>query len=147
MDLVYWFAYGSNGEYCVVFAPRERAEYVAQIYTALRESSTWGEFRRKLPKGEWERYIEVVYEPVPEKDWSFKPDDVPGHADGDYPPWLAQEQLRWFPQELISKYDGEIGTSVLNGPSLNLPAENADQIADALRAMGYSVDETNLVLE
>lgn len=88
----------------------------------------------------------MVCTPVPEEDWPFKPDDVPGHADGDYPPWLAQEQLRWFPKGIIDKY-GEVGMTVFNGPSLNLPCDMADQIAGDLRAMGYSVEETDLVFE
>jgi hypothetical protein len=144
MEIVYWFADGSNSEYCVFFAPRERAEYVSKIYEAMRDSATWGELRRNLPKGEWEAYFEECLEDSPDDDDDFDADEVPGHVDGDYPPWLAQEQLDWFPPELIAKYDGDVGSSVLNGPSLNLPADSAEAIADDLRALGHEVDETDL---
>ncbi len=147
MQIVYWFAYGSNGEDCVVFAPRERAEYVAQIYAALRDSDTWGQFKRNLPEGEWDGYFQAVFDEPPDDDQAFEADDVPGHADGDYPPWLAQEQLRWFPPELIGKHDGEVGLTVFNGTSLNLPADGTQAIADDLRAMGHTVDETDLAFE
>ena len=147
MQIAYWFAYGSNGEYCVVFAPRDRAEYVAQIYTALSDSGTWGEFKKNLPEGEWERYFTEVLDESPDDEQAFDADDVPGHPDGDYPPWLAQEQLEWFPSELIAKHDGDVGLTVWNGPSLNLPADNAEAIADDLTAMGHTVEETDLVLE
>ncbi len=147
MKIVYWFAYGSNGEHCVVFAPQDRAEYVAQIYSSLRDSETWGEFKNNLPKGEWKRYFTEVFDEPPGEDEAFDADQVPGHPDGDYPPWLAQKQLGWFPSELIRQYDGEVGRTVLNGPSLNLPAVRAEAIAEDLRAMGHTVEETDRVLE
>ena len=147
MQIVYWYAYGSNGEYCVVFAPRERAEYIAAIYEALHAANTWGEFKTKLPAGEWERWIEQTYDEPPDDDQLFEADDVPGYSDRDYPPWLAQEQLSWFPDELIAKYDGEIGFTTLNGPNLNLPADAAEEIAEDLRQMGHTVEETDLEFE
>jgi hypothetical protein len=147
MKIVYWFEYGSNGEYCVVFAPQDRAEYVAQIYRALRDSETWGEFKGNLPEGEWDRYFTQVFDETPDEDEAFDADEVPGHPDGDYPPWLTQEQLGWFPDELIRKHGGEVGLTVLNGPSLNLPSNQAEAIAEDLRSMGHTVEETTLVFE
>jgi hypothetical protein len=34
---------------------------------------------------------------------AFTAVDIPGHADGDYPEWLRQSQLDWFPKDLIEK--------------------------------------------
>lgn len=149
MDIVY--RVGAQGPGTVVFAARWRAEYVAQIWKALRESSTWGELRRNLPPGEWEYYFQDCFEgreeDVPADDEPFDAEDAPGHADGDYPPWLAQEQVEWFPKELITKYGGDVYSSVLNGEALDLPGDKAEQIAEDLRAMGHTVSPTDLEIE
>jgi hypothetical protein len=143
VDIVYRI----DGE-TVVFADHGRAEYVAHIWEALEESKTWGELRRNLPEGEWEcrfvDYFDGREEEVPADDELFQATDAPGHEDGDYPPWLAQEQLDWFPAELIEKYGGDVGPSVHNGEFLELPADKAEQIAEDLRAMGHTVASTDL---
>ena len=151
MDFVYRIIEGSYGPANVVFAARGRAEYVAHIWKALQESKTWGELRRNLPEGEWEDYFQPHFddreEEVPADDYLFGSGDAPGQEDGDYPAWLAQEQLDWFPKELIEKYGGDAGTSVLNGEFLELPPDKAEQIADDLRAMGHTVESTDLEFE
>lgn len=148
MNIVYWFGTGSNDKDSVVFAERERAERAVQIRAAIEESTTWGEFRRALPPGEWDSYFlehfEDCEEEVPDDDQAFDSDDVPGYAEGDYPEWLQQVQLDWFPPELIAKYGGDVGSTVLSGPVLDLPAERAGEIAAELRAMGHTVEETDL---
>jgi hypothetical protein len=40
-----------------VFADRDRALYVAQLYDALCPG-TWAEFRSSLPEGGWEEFLE-----------------------------------------------------------------------------------------
>lgn len=62
-------------------------------------------------------------------DKPFRADDIPGRADGDYPEWLRQSQLDWFPDDLIEKYDGEVPLTTLNGWVLDLPARRAEEIA------------------
>lgn len=74
----------------------------------------------------------------------FEPDNIPGHADGDYPEWLRQSQLNWYPKDLIEKYDGEVASTTLNGWVLDLSADRAEEIADDLRALGHRVEETDL---
>jgi hypothetical protein len=149
MDIVYRVE--AEGPDTVVFAERWRAEYIAHIWKALEESSTWGELRRNLPPGEWEYhfqdYFEDREEDVPADDEPFDADCAPGRTDGDYPPWLAQEQVEWFPKELITKYGGDVYSSVLNGEALELPADKAEQIAEDLRAMGHTVNPTDLEFE
>ncbi len=148
MDIVYRPGMGSNGWDSVVFAERSRAERVAQIRAALENSATWGEFRRALPEGEWEDIFQDYYDDAEEKspddDKPFDSDDVPGYAEGDYPEWLQQVQLDWFPPELIAKFGGDVGSTVLSGPVLDLPADRAEEIAAELRAMGHTVEETDL---
>ncbi len=140
MDIVYRVS--GDGYDSVLFAKRDNAEYVAKIREALYQSKTWGEFRANLPAGEWEDLEPQLDEPP--DDEPFKADDIPGHADGDYPEWLRQSQLNWFPKDLIEKYDGEVTLTTLNGWVLDLPADRAEEIADDLRALGHTVEETNL---
>jgi hypothetical protein len=140
MDIVY--RVGGDGFDSVLFATRASAEYVAQIRKALYQSRTWGEFRANLPEGEWEN-LEWKLEDPPD-DEPFKADDIPGHADGDYPEWLRQSQLDWFPDDLTEKYDGEVTLTTLNGWVLDLPGNRAEEIADDLRALGHRVERTDL---
>lgn len=143
MDIVY--RVGGDGYDSVLFAKRDSAEYVAQIRNALFTSRTWGEFRSKLPQGEWEDQFQDVFEgDATTDDDSFEPDSTPGFADGDYPEWLRASQLDWFPEELIEKYGGTLCRTMLNGDALDLPADKAQQIADDLRAMGHRVQRTDL---
>ena len=148
MDSVYRIIEGTCGPENVVFAERSRAEYVAHIYKALQESKTWGEFRRNLPEGEWEDRFQVYFEDreeeTPADDEPFDADAAPGYTEGDYPAWLAQEQLGWFPPELIREYGGDVANSVLNGEFLDLPSDKAEQIAEDLRAIGHTVEPTDL---
>ena len=51
-------------------------------------------------------------------------------------------ELRWFPQDLIDKYGGEVDWANANYDNLSLPDDAADDIADELRARGHRVDET-----
>lgn len=148
MDIVYRVIEGHHGPESVVFAERGRAEYVVHILKALNESNTWGELRRNLPDGEWEDhfrdYFDDSEEDIPADDELFDAEEAPGYAEGDYPAWLAQEQLYWFPKELIEKYGGDVANTVLNGEFLDLPADKAQQIAEDLRAMGHTVEPTDL---
>lgn len=144
MEIVYRI---DGGE--VVFAERNSAAYVAHILKALEDSKTWGELRLKLPDGEWDEHFQPHFEDyeeeVPADDELFQASDAPGYEEGDYPAWLAQEALDWFPPELIKKYGGDVGASVLNGNYLELPADKAKQIAEDLRAMGHTVEPTDLM--
>jgi hypothetical protein len=148
MDIVYRIIEGTYGPENGVFAERGRAEYVAHIYKALQDSKTWGELRRNLPDGEWVDHFQVYFddheEEIPADDELFDAEEAPGYAEGHYPAWVAQEQLYWFPKELIDKYGGDVDTSVLNGDFLELPADKAEQIADELRAMGHTVEPADL---
>lgn len=143
MDIVY--RVGGDGYQGVLFARRNDAERVAQIRKALRNSKTWGEFLANLPLGEWEENLQDRFESgaAPSDDEPFTADSVPGHADGDYPQWLAQTQLDWFPPELIKKYGGDVETTVFNGEMLDLPANKAGKIAAELRAMGHTVEKAD----
>lgn len=141
VDLVYQVNEDSGG---VVFADREKALYVAQIYEAL-DSKTWGEFRAKLPAGGWQEFVEH---------WSGEDeegnlvDDFPdGSAPFDgcymetgYPEWLANTAVYWFPKDLVEKYGGWVDHNMASDDSLWLPGDQAEEIADDLRALGCTVE-------
>jgi hypothetical protein len=141
MDIV--FRVGGEGFECALFAELSKAERVAQIKRALSESKTWGEFRRGLPDGEWED-LPIEWDEEPPDDYLFSADVIPGYSDGDYPEWLQKTQLEWFPEDLTEKYGGEVASSMLNGPFLELPADRAEEIAEELRLRGHTVEKTDL---
>ena len=140
MEIVYQVRGDGVG---VTFARRSDAEYVAQIWKALDNSKTWGEFRANLPVGEWAANMAAHFEDIPLDDEPFDANAVPGYLDGDYPQWLRQVAFKWLPQDLIEQY-GEVQTSVLNGDFLDIPVEKLDQVVDALRALGHEVSPTDL---
>lgn len=146
MDIVYNINNEAQG--AAVFAERSLAEEVAQIWQALRSATTWGEFKAAMPRVEYERLVESLeLEDEVDPNAIFNASIVPGYDDGDYPTWLQAEALHWFPEELIDQYGGA-SSSTLNGPYLYLPAERADEIAEALRAArpDWTVTRTKLWL-
>lgn len=144
MDIIYTTNTDGQG---AVFADRGVAEDVAQVWAALRGSETWGEFKAAMPPAEYANVLEnleLANEEV-DLDEAFDPEEVPGYADGDYPAWLASRALDWFPEEVVAQF-GSTGASILNGDALELPAERADEIAEALRQArpGWTVTRTDL---
>lgn len=127
-----------------LFAEQEKAERLVRVRRALDQSRTWGEFRKSLPAGEWDTEFAESFDEVPSDDDPFAADSVPGFADGDYPEWLLQTQLDWFPKELSAKYGGELYRTTLNGDALLLPADRIEDIAADLRALGHTVERTEL---
>lgn len=57
-------------------------------------------------------------------------------------PWLPEEEVKWFPEDLIDKYEGEIDCGNPNYDQLFLPGEAADEIAEELRTRGHQVEKT-----
>lgn len=100
----------------IVFAPPERAILVDQIHRAIGESTTWGEFRKRLPAGEYKKLYGERFSADPEilaeaddarepaDDEPFSSECVPGFSDGDYPPWLAAEQDRCLPSSVLKEF-------------------------------------------
>ena len=137
-DLVY------RTDAMAVFAPRWIAERVDQIHRALWSSTTWGEFRSLMPHDEYERVMYRQFDEDgtdrPNDEQAFEATMIWGVGDGDYPPWLAQNMADWIPLVLLEKY-GSYETSRLNGDYWEIPEENAENLAEELRALGYTVTE------
>ncbi|GAA4896435.1 hypothetical protein GCM10025789_12710 [Tessaracoccus lubricantis] len=138
--------YTTNNEFGqAVFARRDEAHTVARIRQALNNATTWGEFRALMDPFEYQYLVEknmgLTMDDIDPTE-RFNPDAIPGVADRYYPTWLQARMLEWFPKSLILKYDGDITS--LRGDALVLPGEFADDVADDLRAEGYTVARTDL---
>jgi hypothetical protein len=135
----------------LVFAPPERALYIDQIHRAIEESSTWGEFRKRLPAGEYHKLYEDQFSSDPDviaedentrepEDGEGFPRDVPGYCDGDYPPWLAQEQAKYLPADVLKEFATR-DQSVINGSFWRVDAARAKLIIERLTNLGYKVEQ------
>lgn len=140
MDILYT----THSDAGAVFAERRLAEHVAPIYEALMHSTTWREFAAAMPADEYVKALEengLEPEEV-DLDAPFDPHTVLGYADGTYPTWLQAEAVKWFPEDLIDKYDAYC-LSTHEGEFLYFPEEAADQIAAELASRGHTVTRSN----
>lgn len=131
----------------VLFAEREIARRAAQVFRAVAESKTWGEFRRRMPPEDWEEVLEVFRDRetnVPSDDTPFSSDDLPKWGDDGWyiGLWPPEESVDWFPEDLIEKYDGNTDSANPNRDQLFMPNWAAEEIADELRTRGHRVEET-----
>ena len=129
----------------VIFADREKALYVAQLWQALT-FHTWAEFRAKVPSGRMDDFLEHFADefdaegnPVdsfPTGDEPFGPHFVDG-----YPEWLAESMFSLLPEDVIDKY-------VLPAPfcSGHVPAGAAQNIVAELREQGCTVEPSPVFL-
>lgn len=101
--------------------------------------------RKKRPKTSLAEAIDSYRQLLPGKERPVLPEDVfdrlliPGFADGDWPPWPAQEMLKFVPKTIQAKY-GRVQESVLNGPFLKLDVKWKSDIIRELREAGYRVE-------
>ena len=126
----------------IVFATPERANLISEIHEAISSSETWGQFRAKMPAEEFERLLASSFEDAeerPEDDDAFCGSSIPGWEEGDYPPWLQQEQERVLPRVVLDDYAERRSTS-LNGNYWHIPAEFIDEVCDVLKAMGFALE-------
>jgi hypothetical protein len=82
----------------LVFATPERVKYVARIWDAVENSSTWAEFRHAIPRDEYFRVMLLSFDdrdiPRPKGSDRFDRDAIrPCIGDGDYPPTLFNEMF------------------------------------------------------
>lgn len=137
--LVYRVA-GHNGG--LVFAEKGRATWVHRIHAALADARTWGELQRLMPGDAYNEVmlsLDEIGEPPPSNSEPFNPEQVPGWSDGDYPPWLQAEMLRWFPSDLISKFGRRLETS-LNGHFVWLDPDHEKSLCRELQARGWETE-------
>ena len=132
----------ANGD--LVFAIPEKATRVDAIHRALK-SETWGEFRRRLPDDEYVQLAQKMFAdaiepmPVPLDDDPFDGALIPGYYDGDYPDWL-QTQMEWIlPKGIVKKYGTRVATR-LNGSYFRIGADEGEEVAQALKRLGFKVE-------
>src|SRR5262245_41673282 len=132
-QLFYGVLDGGAGPSLVFMKPNE-ARRLSTLHAALASSTTWGEFRSRIPAREYAAILQMwELDSVPPTD-AFSGADLIG--DGDYPGWPEQMMLDWVPDAIQKKY-GSVTDSVHNGLFLHLePALERDIVA-AFAAAGY----------
>jgi hypothetical protein len=141
LDIVY----APSGTYGIFFAERETAEYYGRIARAVRDSTTWGEFRNALPENIWEEeFLSNFEDDEPDDDEPFPADEYQyGYNDGQYiGGWPTEDELSWFPKDLIEKYKADEDHTGPDYELLYFPDDaDADAIAEDLRARGHKVEK------
>ena len=126
----------------VVFAAPDRATYIARIHMAIASSTTWGQFRKAMPRAEYSnivRWFDEKGEPRPKSKDPFSAESLPGWSDGDYPPWLQQEMEKIVPRTVLERF-GKRADTYLNGSFWLIPTENLDETCTALNALGWELE-------
>jgi len=139
----------------IIITSRDRAIEIDRLRRAIETSETWGEFRQRIgPEAHEELFGEDFDDPDPDDDSEdnntntpgaspdapFDSYEVPGYADGDYPPWLAQEMDKHLPPEILERY-GNYHESVFNGPFYKIDPEHRNAIVKDLTEVGFTVEE------
>ena len=136
----------------VIYATPERAAFHSQVKHALEDSTTWGEFRRAMPRKEYSRLLRVIFDDNdvarPHGSDTFSMDQIPGACDCDYPGWLQQEMLHGvLPEDVVEKY-GKASYSFVSGPRLVIDSTDLDDVNAELEKQGYElIDGSGLYLE
>lgn len=123
-----------------VVALAEDALYTDKMLRAMRESRTWGDFRKAVPE-EYDRIFEdekLDGEPLPADTEPFSRIPIDG-GDGDYPMWLQHEALHWLPVVAITECV-KIEHSMVSGSFATIPEENILRLVEILTAEGYTVE-------
>lgn len=163
-ELVFQFWEGDSG----IFLKKEDYVRLRSIRHALETASTWGEFERLCPMGEFEalalwhqRHGEYVYkvdgafrfiEPQELKDFledggqdyvitperPFDSSLIPGVEDADYPPWLACTAHDLLPMAFRERFEETVGSPAA-GVWQEYPAGEIDEMVIWLEREGFSV--------
>lgn len=126
----------------------EVAEAMANLMAALRQSRTWGEFRARAPEPYLSQAVERMeetYEEAVADETPFDASEIPGHIDGDWPPWPHQDMIRWVPDSVREL--GWISDSVHNGPFLHIPAHWVEEVVAYMRECGFEVQRSDELIQ
>ncbi|MDP9476105.1 MAG: hypothetical protein M3R38_10555 [Actinomycetota bacterium] len=146
--------YGDAGDRLVFIGEEEARDFV-RLHEAM-QAKTWGEFKAKAPSDWYEAAVERLKEQMmdelyedegsdpiegqtfeePAAEERFDADEIPGHADGDWPEWPHGNLESWIPDEVQERF----GTMVSNfpfGDYLELLPEHEDEIVRAMQGHGY----------
>lgn len=145
MDLV--LTYDEEGN--IVFAERETLRTVAYQQHVIDTSKTWGEFVRNADDELLESAVMQFQDDLIPPPW--KDDErfdaskhLPAYLEGLIPAWPMGEMASFVPRKLLAKYCVE-GESSMSGSYAWVPERNVLPLADALRALGHTVDTDGFV--
>lgn len=133
--------YGLYDEDSLVFIPQQRAHELAQLRQAIESAKTWGEFKESVAEGDYMRAIELIRLANEDDDFTpttatpFDPEDIPGFADFEWPPFPAQDMLDWVPADIQRKFERP-GAYIMNDV-LVLSESDVVAIVAAMEAHGY----------
>jgi hypothetical protein len=122
LDIVYT----PNSHFGALFAERHTAEYYGKIARAISDSTTWGEFRNALPPDVWDDVLNDRGDDEPDDDEPFPQQEFQwGYNDGRFiGGWPTEDELSWFPEDLIEKYGGSVDLTGPNYDQLYFPPES-----------------------
>ncbi len=124
----------------VVILNRSEADDIFSALKAIRNSTTWREFRQTCPK----KYVERIHENLvddgdhlPDDSQLFSSDQIP-HLDYDWPQFASGLFGEGLPQRIVSEY-GEPYDTVLDGLFIHFNPEDLIPIRNELTRLGYSL--------
>ena len=139
-DLLYRVVPHNGG---LVFAPRARARAIARLHAAINSSSTWGEFRRAVPRDAYSEIIRAAFddqgERRPKTTNPFSSEEVPGWTDGDYPPWLQREMHTCVPIDILTKF-GKLKSTFVNWSYWHIAEAQSNAVCAALLEEGFAIE-------
>jgi hypothetical protein len=134
------FILGTAGDSLIVM-PLAEARRLAALQKALWESRTWGELLSRVANDSktLAHLRDLVEGELPDAATAFSTDDIPGHADGDWPLWPAQAMLDWLPSSVQAL--GSIAFSNFNGEFLVLDDAEPEEVIARMAAEGIECRE------
>jgi hypothetical protein len=131
---------GTAGDWLVVM-PLSEASRLAAFEEALWESRTGGALRSRIADDPQTlaELKERFGGHLPNAARPFHADDIPGHAEGEWPSWPAQAMLDWLPRSVQAL--GTIEDSLFNGPLLRLDEPVRMEVLGAMAAEGVECRE------
>lgn len=147
----------------LVFIDEGEAHDLVQLHRALGMARTWGEFKAQAPSHWYEDAVErlkeqmlddieddedeAYEEPVPEQ--RFDAEEIPGHADGEWPSFPHVFMGDWVPDEVQDRFGRMTHSWGLDATYwIEFPPDKEDQIVSAMQGHGYDlVRDDDLVWE
>jgi len=127
----------------LVVIPLTEARQLAALNDALEQSTSWGDFLQRVADDHaTQSYLADQYgDELPDEDEPFDADEVPGFADGFWPPFPKEVTLSWIPMAV--RQLGTVRGSAFGAEYLHIEEERRSDVIDALRSEGFaSVEDT-----
>lgn len=126
-----------------IFIPRVRALDLAAIYEHGEQWSTWGDAKAALSRAMFESLSSRAdTEPVDDDPLDLRAET------GDFEYWptpAVDGMVDWLPADIIRSF-GEIGQPLFGAAFARIDAENVDDAARALTAVGYSCEQNDTLV-